>query len=310
VRAEKRIVKEFYDRFGWRRTEEGSFGDTAGLVRRYSAFGEYGERVRRRAGSLFKPQGGYFLDAGSGAVSSSAYANYSAGYRRHVCIDISETAVKMARERLREQGAYVVGDVVRLPFPDNLFDSIWLAHVLYHVPLDEQEAAVRELFRTLKPGGTCVIVYAWKTCLMSDLGGAVSTVVRHPGQFLPKLSGRLFRRKAPPPAAEEPKSEPSSGGASAADGEAASRERPPLYYAAHDYRWFKNTFPREWNLDIRCWGAADEEFVAALVPNNAVGRFLLRVLFRLESLLPHLMARIGRFPLIVIRKPGNQPCAA
>lgn len=52
------------------------------------------------------------------------------------------------------------GDGTRLPFPDATFDRIIAAEVLEHIPDDE--AAIAELFRVLKPGGTiAVTIPAW-----------------------------------------------------------------------------------------------------------------------------------------------------
>lgn len=48
-------------------------------------------------------------------------------------------------------GAAVNGDGTRLPFPDGTFDRIICSEVLEHIPDDS--AALRELFRILKPGG-------------------------------------------------------------------------------------------------------------------------------------------------------------
>jgi SAM-dependent methyltransferase len=44
------------------------------------------------------------------------------------------------------------GDATRLPFPDASFDRIIAAEVLEHI--DEDGAAIRELVRVLRPGGT------------------------------------------------------------------------------------------------------------------------------------------------------------
>lgn len=48
-------------------------------------------------------------------------------------------------------GAAVNGDGTCLPFPDDTFDRIICSEVLEHIPDDS--AALRELFRILKPGG-------------------------------------------------------------------------------------------------------------------------------------------------------------
>ena len=52
------------------------------------------------------------------------------------------------------------GDATRLPFPDGVFDRVIAAEVLEHIPADG--AAIAELARVLKPGGTmAVTVPAW-----------------------------------------------------------------------------------------------------------------------------------------------------
>jgi SAM-dependent methyltransferase len=57
-------------------------------------------------------------------------------------------------------GACANGDATRLPFPDATFDRVIAAEVLEHIP--EDETAIAELARVLKPGGTIAItVPAW-----------------------------------------------------------------------------------------------------------------------------------------------------
>lgn len=52
-------------------------------------------------------------------------------------------------------GASVRGDAHRLPFPDGAFDRIIASEVLEHLPDDA--AAIRELARVLRPGGTIAV---------------------------------------------------------------------------------------------------------------------------------------------------------
>ena len=48
-----------------------------------------------------------------------------------------------------------VGDATAMPFPDAAFDRVIAAEVLEHIPADE--AAMREIARVLRPGGTAVV---------------------------------------------------------------------------------------------------------------------------------------------------------
>jgi len=74
--------------------------------------------------------------------------------------DLNEGAVKIGRRMLSEEnieGKLVVGDAVKLDFPDNFFDIAFSCDVLEHMSLEVKEKVISEVFRVLKPGGRFVI---------------------------------------------------------------------------------------------------------------------------------------------------------
>ncbi len=55
-----------------------------------------------------------------------------------------------------EHRPLVNADATRLPFPSGSFDVVLAPHMLYHV--DDRVGAAHEMRRTLRPGGTCIVV--------------------------------------------------------------------------------------------------------------------------------------------------------
>jgi SAM-dependent methyltransferase len=105
--------------------------------------------------------GQLLLDMGAGA-GRHAFESFRRGarvvaldYDRDELVDVSGLLAAMAEagEGPPEGMAQAVnGDGTRLPFPDDTFDRIICSEVLEHIPDDD--AALVELYRVLKPGGT------------------------------------------------------------------------------------------------------------------------------------------------------------
>jgi SAM-dependent methyltransferase len=74
-------------------------------------------------------------------------------------LDQSAGMVDEARQRCRELRNWtvsaIVGDAVQLPFEDASFDRVIAMHMLYHVA--DKPAAVGEMHRVLRPGGTLAV---------------------------------------------------------------------------------------------------------------------------------------------------------
>ncbi|MDZ7337864.1 MAG: class I SAM-dependent methyltransferase [candidate division KSB1 bacterium] len=83
-----------------------------------------------------------------------------------VAIDMTLNGARLAKQHLRTfglPGQVIVCDAEKLCFRPESFDAVWSAGVLHHV--DDTEAAISEIHRVLKRGGTFVAVlyhkYSW-----------------------------------------------------------------------------------------------------------------------------------------------------
>jgi SAM-dependent methyltransferase len=287
VRPEKQTVKEFYDSFGWRKDSAGRYNDTAVFVDLRSVSRWYHHKVHRRLARWFG-RGGYFLDAGSGPIAHSEYLLYSRGYRRRVCVDLSEIALAEARSKSGRHGLYVVADLAQLPFRDGVFDATICAHVLYHVPSNEQATVLSELYRTLAHDGICVVVYSQFRSLADRVPALVASILA----WLRGAAGAPHRGREPSIDHAVPDAAP-----------------PDLYGHAHDRQWFRETLPAEWDVETRCCAIADRSFMERFVPDNLIGRCMMAVIYWLESALPHTLAWTV-YQTIIIRKRVRRVDAA
>lgn len=75
-------------------------------------------------------------------------------FLRVVSLDIDELAIRYAAKTFQADNLhFLIGDALKLSFPDNAFDIIVCSHVYEHVP--DADILMSEIFRSLKPGGIC-----------------------------------------------------------------------------------------------------------------------------------------------------------
>jgi ubiquinone/menaquinone biosynthesis C-methylase UbiE len=98
------------------------------------------------------PSGSTILDAGCGPGEMAATL-MQRGYEVWG-LDIADAMIGRARERCGVD-RFRVGDIERIPFPDNTFDGVVCLGVLEY--LDTDAKALREIERVLKPGGMAVV---------------------------------------------------------------------------------------------------------------------------------------------------------
>lgn len=91
-------------------------------------------------------------------------------------VDASDLACRLARERV-PGGNVVQARLEALPFPAATFDAVVCADVLYH--LHDDEVALRELARVLRPGGCLVVNVPAHRWLWSYHDVAVHAVRRY-----------------------------------------------------------------------------------------------------------------------------------
>lgn len=125
----------------------------------------YEDRVERIAmQKLLPPQGKRLIEIGAGF---GRLADLYQGYQQVVLSDYARSQLEEAQNYLGSDNRYiyVVADIYRMPFEDNLFDALTMVRVMHHVA--DVPAALTELNRLLVPDGTAIIEYASKIHLKS-----------------------------------------------------------------------------------------------------------------------------------------------
>ena len=106
--------------------------------------------------------GSKVLDVGCGPASLTLAAKRKSGPTGEVCgVDASPQMIAEARKQARK--AHLEIDfrnavAEKLPYEDNKFDAVVSRLVFHHLPGDLKEQALAEIYRVLKPGGTCLVV--------------------------------------------------------------------------------------------------------------------------------------------------------
>ncbi len=106
--------------------------------------------ARRLLNVLDLPFDGRLLDAGGGTGRVSAGLGLSPQH-----IVVVDTSRPMLRNAARKKLRAVAAMSEHLPFPDAAFDRVIVVDALHH--FRDQQAAVRDFARVLKPGGRMVV---------------------------------------------------------------------------------------------------------------------------------------------------------
>jgi len=99
---------------------------------------------------LHVPRGSKTLDAGCGSGFNALDLEHRYGLQCYG-VDVAGLAIEYCRQRNFRRS--VVGSAMQLPFGDNFFDMVVSMDVLSHLPAGEDDRALSEFVRVLRPGG-------------------------------------------------------------------------------------------------------------------------------------------------------------
>jgi SAM-dependent methyltransferase len=291
----KQEVREFYNQVGWQEVSEGTYHNA-----RYEDLRpvsrEYIQRCHMRVAQALKPQGKYLLDAGCGPIQYPAYLEYSRGYKRRVCADISIVAVQEARRRIGEHGLFVVADIANLPFKADIFDGVVSLHTIHHLPSTEHQRAFQELYRVLAGRSTAVVVNGWDSSLMAMFKNPIRWVEQLYA-WKQRVSGQGSTSTTQVAAAV------AKNGMEKGKSRAASVDGPQgTFVYKHNARWLKDHIGQLMPLEVRVWRSVSVRFLRTFIHAGKGGRGLLRLLAWLEERFPRFFGEKGQYPLIVITK--------
>jgi SAM-dependent methyltransferase len=269
----KRQVREFYDRVGWKEVSDGVYQNA-----RYEDLRpvtqEYIHRCHLRVSRHIAHEGRLFLDAGSGPIQYPEYLDYSANYQKRICADISITALKAARDRIQEKGAFVVSDVSHLPFHPEAFDAVVSLHTIHHVPANQHQRTYLELNRVLISGRSAVVVNGWDSSPLNE--------------FFHRIKAWIKTRKGVGPVNGNLPEELELG--------------KGTFVEKNDANTLKSVLRGKLNFKILVWRSANTNVLRFFVREEWSGKFWLKVLYRLEEMFPRFFGEKGLYPLIVISK--------
>lgn len=116
-------------------------------------YGSTRELLTEMLGPHLRP-GGVFLDAGCGP---GATGSWMADHGDVVGVDAEPLALGLYTEA-RPESSLCAASVDALPFADAAFDAALCVTVLYHEGVPDPGAAVAELARVVRPGGTVCLM--------------------------------------------------------------------------------------------------------------------------------------------------------
>jgi SAM-dependent methyltransferase len=275
----KQQVQDFYDRIGWQEIDGGCYQNAAYEDLRPVA-GEYIHNCHLRILRHIRPQGRFFLDAGSGPIQYPEYLEYSKSYQKRVCVDLSIVALQEARNRIGDHGFFIIADIANLPFKPGSFEAVVSLHTIHHLPAEEHISAYQELHRVLETDAHAVIVNGWDSAPLTMLTNALAQIATRILTWTRKEQNHTHEH-------------PDRPGYSQPTG---------TFIRKHNSTWLQREVGSFCLLQIWTWRSVNVRFLRTFVHERWGGRTLLHILYALEEHFPHFFGKIGQYPLIVMHK--------
>ncbi len=267
--AAEASVSNFYNTVGWELTD----GNTEDAILwedlRYNSR-EYITKCRLRLLNHIPLDGKYMLDMASGPIQFPEYLEYSKTYDKRYCVDLSSTALDLAKNKIGDKGVFLHGSFFDLEIPENFFDCSLSLHTIYHIDRNLQEVAVKKLLKVTKPGRPVIILYS-----------NPNTLVSLPFRLARKVLS--FCNLNSKPTIPDYIAENS------------------LYFYAHPIDWW-DRFSDCATVEILPWRAFATNFQKVLIPDNKFGAWLLDALFNLENRYPGIFVKYFQYPMIILTK--------
>lgn len=264
-------VRQYYDAYGWAKTGTQTGEDA--LFRQFPEyyFTFYDRVAYRKLLSCFDGLNGRLLIAGCGDMPNN-HLQIAQLFTDVSCIDISQRALSSAAAKLDGKGTCIHGSIVRAPLPDETFDAVLCANVLFHIHEREQSLAVDELLRVTKPGGRVVIHYSNPNSVFALQFWKKSWIYR--------LAAPLGRRKRKPD---------------------SSAVAPALYFACHPRSWWRQ-FEAKSAIRFLPGDIMGSRQAQVLRRSRLVAVAVYRTAAWLERIAPNLTVRLWQYTVVVLDK--------
>lgn len=269
-------TREFYDRVGWKRGPGGGqledinlFGVKEDGPIRKEIWERHLERIQgalRRAGDSLN-----LLECGCGG---NPMAPLLRDGDRYTGVDFSATGLVEADHSLLSWGGTYrlqEADICRLPFSNGEFDAVYSAHVLYHINnVAGQAAALEEIVRVLRPGGTAVLNLANPRPLLFPIRLGTRLVADTP--VLNNLANRLRKKQ------------------------------PALPYLPLAIGWYRRRLHRHGTVEVITGGIPSTWFNHNVTETRYPTKILWQTIRALDAHAPRLSAWLGNYFLLCFCK--------